>query len=63
MPAQVKVHLDRAEQSAINGDHEGVISESRQAVQIDSAELRGPRYPGGGIPVEGRLRERSRRMP
>jgi hypothetical protein len=34
--AQVKEHLDRAEQSAINGDHEGVISESRQAVQVDA---------------------------
>ena len=34
--AQVKEHLNRAEQSVINGDHEDVISEGRQAVQIDS---------------------------
>jgi tetratricopeptide (TPR) repeat protein len=36
MAARVKEHLDRAEQMGINGDHEGVISEGRRAVQIDS---------------------------
>ncbi len=61
--ARVKEHLDRAEQSVINGDHEGAISEGRQAVQIDSTELRGPRHSCGGIPAERGLRERSQRMP
>ncbi|MBZ5670368.1 MAG: tetratricopeptide repeat protein [Acidobacteriia bacterium] len=33
--AQIKEHLDRAAELVINGDHEGVIAEGRQALQID----------------------------